>query len=199
MHSIMIFSGLSSAVRSMKNHCGAFLVAGACALGLAGAAHAAGPAGSYIQGGYADWDDADDGYNLGGSLMLTPSVRAFADYTDTDLEQLRIGGGLVVPMTDPLSLEVGGSYQNLEAGGRGRGGLDDDGFGVHGIARFTVTSAFTLAGKMEYVFRDNIDDELVFGADADYRFMPQLSAFVSYDVYDELDNDLFMVGARLHF
>lgn len=199
MHSIMVFSGLLSAVRSMKNHCGVFLVAGACALGLAGAAHAAGPGGSYIQGGYADWDDFDNGFNVGGSLMVGPTVRAFADYTDTDLEQLRIGGGLVVPMTSPLSLEVGGSYQNLEVGGRGRGGLDDDGFGVHGIARFAVTPEFTLAGKLEYVFRDDIDDELVFGADADYRFMPQLSGFVSYDVYDEIDEDLLMVGARLHF
>lgn len=194
MHSIMVFSGLLGAVRPIKNHCGVFLVAAACALGPAGAAQAAGPGGSYIQGGYADWDDFDNGFNVGGSLMLGPTVRAFADYTDTDLEQLRIGGGLVVPMTSPLSLEVGGSYQNLEAGG-----FDDDGFGVHGIARFAVIPGLTLAGKLEYVFRDDIDDELVLGADADYRFMPQLSAFVSYDVYDEIDEDLLMVGARLHF
>lgn len=163
-------------------------------LALAGPAHAAGPATNHLQGAYADWDDADNGFNVGGSLMIGPTLRGFADYTDTDLEQLRIGGGFLPPSAGPLSFELGGSYQKLEAAG-----LDDDGFGVHGIARFAATPEFTLSGKAEYVFRDEIDDELVFGIDADYRFMPQLSAFASYDVYDEIEENLLMVGGRLHF
>ncbi|MDZ7840553.1 MAG: hypothetical protein U5R46_06995 [Gammaproteobacteria bacterium] len=163
-------------------------------LALAGPAHAAGPATNHIQGAYADWDDADNGVNIGGSLMIGSTVRGFADYTDTDLEQLRIGGGFLPPSAGPLSFEVGGSYQNLEAGG-----LDDDGIGVHGIARFAATPEFTLAGKAEYVFRDDIDNEIVLGVDADYRFTQQLSAFVSYDLYDEIDENLLMIGGRLHF
>lgn len=194
MLSIRSISSSLSAVRSVRVHTRILATAGVIALGLAGAAHAGGPGGSYLQGAYADWDDADNGFNVGGSLMLGPSLRAFGDYTDTDLEQLRLGGGMVVPMASPLSLEVGGSYQRLEAGA-----FEDDGFGIHGIARFAATPEFTLAGKLEYVFRDDIDNELVFGFDGDYRFMPQLSAFVSYDIYDEIDENLLMVGGRLHF
>lgn len=197
MRTIKVCPRLPGAVRPAATSAAAFLAAGLIAFGLAGTAQAAGPGGSYIQGAYADWDDADNGFNLGGSLMVTPSVRAFADYTDTDLEQLRIGGGAIVPMSGPLGLEIGGSYQSLETGGRG--GLDDDGFGFHGIARFAATPVFTLSGKAEYVLRDELDDDIVFGADADYRFTPQLSGFVSYEVYDEIDSDLMMAGARLHF
>lgn len=196
----MMIPDVLSGIRSMKVHSRVLVAAGACALGLAaGAAHAGGPGGSYVQGAYADWDDADDGFNAGGSLMISPSLRLFGDYTDTDLEQLRLGGGVILPMASPLGLEIGGSYQNLQVDNPGPGGLDDDGFGVHGIARLAATPEFTLAGKVEYVFRDDIDDELVYGVDADYRFLPQLSGFVSYEVYDEIDNDLFMAGARLHF
>jgi hypothetical protein len=201
MHANMVYSGISSATSSLKGKFRTFIVAGVFALGLTGHAHAAGPGGSYIQGAYADWDDADDGYNIGGSLAITPSVRLFADYTDTDLEQLRIGAGAVFPVSNLVNLEVGGSYQNLDAGGfgPGPGGLDDDGIGIHGIGRFFVTPELTLAGKVEYVFRDDLEDEAVLGFDVDYRVLPALSAFLSYDIYDEIDNDLLMVGARLHF
>jgi len=187
---------LLSVVRSRRIAPGALAAAGIFALVLSGAAHAVGPGGSYLQGAYADWEDADNGFNVGGSLMLTPGIRAFADYTDTDLEQFRIGGGLVFPMTDPLSLEVGGSYQNLEFAGPG---ADDGGFGVHGIARFAATPQFTLSGKVEHVFRDDLKDEIVLGVDGDFRFTQQFSLFGSYEMYDKLDENLFLVGGRLHF
>lgn len=200
MQSIMNLHGLST-VGSTRIHGKMLAAAGVLALALAGTAQAGGPGGSYAQGAFADWDDADDGFNVGGSLMIGPTLRAFADYTDTDLEQLRVGGGFILPTASPVSLELGGSYQNLEAGGSGPGpgGLDDDGFGAHGIARINATPELTLAGKLEYVFRDELEDELVYGVDADYRFLPQVSGFVSYDVYDEIDENLFMAGARLHF
>jgi hypothetical protein len=72
--------------------------------------------------------------------------------------------------------------------------LDDDGIGIHGIGRFFVTPELTLAGKVEYVFRDDLEDEAVLGFDVDYRVLPALSAFLSYDIYDEIDNDLLMVA-----
>lgn len=192
MSSVTVQSRSPSAGRALGASITAAMLTGV--LTLAGPAHAAGPATSHLQGAYADWDDADSGINFGGSLMIGPTLRGFADYTDTDLEQLRIGGGFLAPAAGPLSVEVGGSYQSLEAGG-----LDDDGFGIHGIARFAPTPQFTLSGKAEYVFRDEIDNELVFGVDADYRFMPQLSAFASYDLYEEIDENLLMLGGRLHF
>jgi hypothetical protein len=183
---------LSGAVRST----GAVAAAGVLALGLAGTAQAAGTGGTYLQGAYADWEDADNGFNAGGSVMLAPNVRVFADYTDTDIQQLRAGGGLIVPMTDPLSLEFGGSYQNLDFDGPGP---DDDAFGIHGIARFAATPQFTLSGKVEHVFRDKLDDEFVLGVDADFGLTDQFSLFGSYETYDKLDENLLLVGGRLHF
>lgn len=194
MQSSTKLDGPLSGVRCTRIGGKSLAVAGVLALAVAGAAQAAGPGGSYLQGSYADWDGFDNGFNVGGSLMIGSTLRAFGDYTDTDLEQIRIGGGAVVPMDGPLSLEFGGSYQNLEAVG-----IDDDGFGAHGIARLSLVPEFTLSGKVEYVFRDDIDDELVLGVDGDYRITPQLSAFVSYETYDEIDENLFMAGARLNF
>jgi len=186
---------LLGAARSFVGVSRAAAAAGVLALGLSGAAHAVGPGGSYLQGAYADWEDADNGFNVGASMGLTPSIRAFADYTDTDLQQFRIGGGLLLPMTEPLELEVGGSYQNVEFDGPG----DDSGLGVHGIARFNATPNFTLAGKFEYVFRDDLDDGTVIGVDADFRVTPQFSVFGSYEVYDELEENLLLVGGRMNF
>lgn len=169
----------------------------ALGLGLTGAAHAVGgPGGSYLQGAYADWEDADNGFNAGGSLLLTPQVRAFADYTDTDVEQFRIGGGLLLPLASPLSLEIGGSYQSLEFDGPV---ADDEGFGIHGVARISPMPDLTLAGKVEHVFRDDLKDEFVLGADADFRLTQRFSLFGSYEMYDELDENLFLVGGRMNF
>lgn len=197
MKPVTVESSSPSAGRVLGASITAATMAGILAVGLAGPAQAVGPATNHIQGGYADWDDADNGFNIGGSLMITPGARLFADYTDTDLEQFRAGAGAVMPMTGVMSFELGGSYQRLESSGPV--GLDDDGFGVHGIARFTPTPELTLAGKLEYVFRDDLDNEAVLGLGADYRFTPQLSAFVNYEMYDELDNDLIVLGGRLHF
>jgi hypothetical protein len=159
----------------------------------AGAAHADGPGGSYIQGAYANWDDLDDGFNIAGSVMATPNLRLFADFTSTDLDQLRIGGGWTFPMAGETEIEVGASYQRFEIGR-----FDDDGVGIHGVVRFSPVPGFRIAGKLEYVILDDFNDETIIGIDAEFRFMPSVSGFASFDVYDEADN-LFKLGVRLHF
>jgi hypothetical protein len=161
----------------------------ACA---AASAHADGPGGSYIQGAYADWDDFDDGFNIAGSFMVAPVVRIFGEFTNTDLEHLRIGAGYVFPM-DNAEVELGASYHRFDVGP-----FDDDGIGVHVGGRVAITEEFRLAGKIEYVFLDDFDDETIVGIDAEFRFTPEFSIFAGFDFYDEADN-LLKVGARFHF
>jgi hypothetical protein len=177
---------------------------GACTLLtiFAGAAQAGGPGGSYIQGSYANWDDFEDGYNIAASFLATPQARIFGEWTDTDLQHLRVGAGWVFPMghtapraaADPQNeFEIGATYQRFDVGP-----FDDDGFGIHGVARFALAPEFRLAGRVEYVFMDDFDDELIVGADAEFRFAPNFAAFASYDFFREADN-LFKLGIRAHF
>lgn len=158
------------------------------------AAHADGPVGNHVQAAYADWDDADSGFNLGVSYLLQPEIRLFLNYTDTDVDHLRIGAGKIFPMENNLSLGVGASYQNIDVGV-----ADDNGIGLHGILRAEVMPELTLAGRLEYVLFDDFDIETIVGLDADYRFTNELSGFVSFDFFNELDNNLVKLGARLHF
>ncbi len=158
------------------------------------AAHSDGPVGNHVQAAYADWDDADSGFNLGVSYLLQPEIRLFLNYTNTDLDHLRIGAGKIFPMENNLSLEVGASYQNIDVGV-----ADDNGIGLRGILRAEVMPELTLAGRLEYVLFDDFDNETIVGLDADYRFTNELSGFVSFDFFNELDNNLVKLGARLHF
>ncbi|MDA3872452.1 MAG: hypothetical protein PF795_00635 [Kiritimatiellae bacterium] len=170
------------------------VIAGLMFLFAGTATYADGPVGNHIQAAYADWDDFDSGFNLGVSYLLQPEIRLFLNYTDTDLEHMRIGAGKIFQLENNLSLELGASYQNVDAGW-----ADDDGIGLHAILRAEVSSELTLAGKLEYVLLDDIDNETIVGIDADYRFTNELSGFVSYDLFNELDNNLVKLGARLHF
>lgn len=170
------------------------LITGLMFLFAGTATYADGPVGNHIQAAYADWDDFDSGFNLGVNYMLQPDIRLFIAYTDTDLEYLRVGAGKLFSLENNLSLELGASYQNFDFGF-----VDDSGIGVHSILRAELTPEVNLAGRLEYVFFDDLDNEMIVGVDADYRFTNELSGFVSYDFFNEADNNLLKLGARLHF
>jgi hypothetical protein len=161
----------------------------ACA---AAGAHADGPGGSYIQGAYANWDDFDDGFNIAGSFMAAPAVRLFGNYTNTDLDHLRLGAGWVLPVQG-AEFELGASYHRFDIGD-----FDDDGFGIHAAARTAITEEFRVGGRIEYVFLDDFNDETIVGIDAEFRITPEFGVFAGFDFYDEADN-LLKLGARFHF
>lgn len=168
----------------------------ALALG-GGSALAAGPGGDYVQAAYADWEDFDSGYNLAASFMAHPNLRLFADFTDTDLEHIRLGAAAVADVAEGVAGEAGVSYQDLDIDDAG----EDDGFGVHGTLRFIPQSMpeLTLAGQVEYIFLDEFGDETIVGFDVDWTCTEQVSVFAGYDIFDEVDENLVKVGARLNF
>jgi|GEM_PF-3166609 len=164
-------------------------------IGLAPLVTAQGPAGTYLQAAFADWEDYDNGYSVSGSYLANEQVRFFAEYIDTDLEHLRAGGGYIFPLENNLSLELGGSYNEVETGF-----FDEEGFGVHGIARLETEQGLTLSGRLEELFFDELNNETVVGFGADYGLTSTTSVFAEYDLYlDEFNQNLFTVGARLHF
>jgi hypothetical protein len=171
---------------------GIAVVAGLLLLVAGATTHAAERGGTYVQGAFADWDGFDDGFNIAGSFQVAPNVRLFGEYTNTDLEHWRLGAGYLVPMQG-FELELGGTWQRFEVGN-----FDDDGIGVHGIARVGLTDQFWLSGRAEYVFLDDLDNETIFGADLEFRVTPEFGVFIGYDFFDNADN-LLRLGARLHF
>ena len=172
------------------------LAAGAALMLGAGTA-VAGPGGTYVQGAFADWDDNDSGSNVAGSVRIPGGIRFFADYTDTDVEYLRAGLGWQFGPPGPLGFELGLSYHDFSVDNGG----GDDGIGVHGNVRLKPIPGLSFSARAEQVFMDEAeDDETIIGLDADWRVLPPfVSLFVSYDSFNEADNDLIKVGLRAHF
>lgn len=168
-----------------------FAMSSAFALALAGgAAHAVGLADNYAQGYYIDTDQFDDGFGLAASFMATPEARLFAEFNSLDnIDTFRLGAGWVIPLDEQVGFEAGASYLDSDF---------DDGFGVHGTARFNATPEFNLAGRLEYQDVGD-DDDIAFSVAADFRFIPEASAFAQFETFDDGDNDTVKVGARYFF
>lgn len=156
--------------------------------------HAAGPSENHVQVAFANWSDFDNGLHAAGNLRVQDTLRLFARYTSTDLDYLQLGAGWIMPLEPGFSLEFGGSLNFLDSGP-----VDDTGLGVHAVIRMTPLRALTLSGKFEYILLDDLDNDTVVGFDVDYRFRDNVSGFVNYSSYNEIDNNLILLGARLHF
>ncbi|MCC5848030.1 MAG: hypothetical protein JJU29_08040 [Verrucomicrobia bacterium] len=157
-------------------------------------AQAANPGGTHAQVAFADWSDLDNGFNLAGSFKAQENLRLFASYTNTDLDHLRVGAGWLVPLEPGFDLEFGGSINYFDIGP-----VDDTGLGIHAIARITPIAELTVSGKLEYILLDDFDNETVLGIDVDYLFQDNISGFLNYSIYNEIDNNLILIGARLRF
>ncbi len=186
------------------------VLAAVAALGLsAGQAMASGQAGLYL----ADFDDVGDGFGLEGHFDVTPTVRLSGDLLsvdeddfNTELDILRLRGGYLLHLVDDdLELEIGGSFQNWDRtmpdGMGGTMSADDDAFGFHVQAAFSVTPEFSIGGGFEYVTFDDelfIEDETIINLRADYA-LGNFGLFFGYDMYDEMDNDLIKIGGAFRF
>ena len=181
-----------------KNRITATVLAGGLALALTAGTAQAGPGGSYVQLGYADWDDLDDGFAYSASLSTGLPLRLFVDYVDVDnganVTWFRAGGGWEFSITPMVGLELGLSYHELDFDTD-----SDDGFGVHGNVRVKPIPPVTLSARLEQVFFDDFEDETILALDVGYNFIPMVGAYLSYTTFDEGDNDLIQLGARISF
>ena len=180
-----------------------FAILAAAAAFAAPAAMAAGTGTGGSLAGYVVSEDADGpdgtGFGLKGHLgfgapfatLEWQSVTLEQGPFESDLDQLRIGGGYGMDMNTQTSLF--GRAEWIDLGGD----ADDDGFGVHGGLKFAATPAVTLKASVGFLkFDDDDGTELLAGAG--FAFTKQLGAFVDYRLFSG-DSDLTDLRAGVSF
>ena len=136
---------------------------------------------NYLQLGYqrVDVDDINvdgDGFGLGGSFEVGENWFIQAGYATAeldfgvDLDQLGVGVGYHVDMSENADFFATLSYVSVEASVPGFGSADDDGFGVSIGVRGMVSEQVELTGSLGYVDLSDSGDSTSLNAAAFYNF-----------------------------
>jgi hypothetical protein len=157
-----------------------------------------------VDGGFVGGLDIDgDGYGVGGSFELNENWFIAASYSKAnfdfgvDLDQLMLGTGYHVPISDNADFYGMFSFINAEASVDGGGSVDEDGYAATIGLRGMIGERFELNGSLAYVDLGNGGDTFAFGAGALYNFSDAFAAGVSIDI-DE-DVTAYGVGFRVYF
>jgi hypothetical protein len=176
------------------------IVTAACALGP-GAASAADPGYTFIEGGYQDVDidrpDADgDGFTFRGSVAITPMFHVFGGYSSSDLDRSgplggsvdydywELGAGLHYALTERVHFVSEASYINTEID-FADGKIDDDGYGLYAGIRRHFQVPFQLEGGVKYVDVGDAGEDVLMKLAAHYFFTEQWAAGLSLDLGDD--------------
>jgi hypothetical protein len=100
------------------------------------------------------------------------------DDSDTDVDQLRIGGGLVGEMQPGTMWLAKGEYISVSNDFAD----DQTGFGVHGGIMFHPSQQFGLFGTLGYLTTSDTDG-LEFNIGGSFSFTRELAGFVDYRSY----------------
>jgi hypothetical protein len=165
---------------------------------------------NYIQLGYqqADLDDDfidvdGDGYGISGSFEVGENWFIGAGYSaldfdfGVDFDQLSIGAGYHVGMSDRSDFFATLSYIRAEASVSGLGSADEDGYGATVGIRGLVSDNFELSGSIGYVDLGDAGDGTAFGAEALYSFTENFALGFNVSVDDDVT--MYGVGARFYF
>ena len=170
------------------------LTTGLLALALTGSAFAGDLSYNFLEGQYqrVEFDegfiDVDgDGFGIAGSFEINENVFALASYSTADfdfgidLNQLTIGAGYHVDVSENADFFAALSFIRAEVEASGFGSEDEDGFGATIGVRGMVSDQVELFGTLSYVDLGS-DDSTALGGGALYNF-----------------NDAFAVGANVEF
>ena len=167
---------------------------------------------NFIQLGYqkADLDDDlagisvdGDGYGISGSFEVGENFFIGAGYSaldfdfGVDLDQLSIGGGYHMSLSDRSDFYATLSYIRAEASVSGFGSVDDDGYGVSVGIRGLLSDNVELNGSIAYSDLGDGADGTAFGAGALYSFTENFA--LGFDVSVDDDVTMYGVGARFYF
>ncbi len=149
---------------------------------------------------FADYDDLDNGFGLHGHLDVMPQVRLSGSYTAVEYADILVGrAGYVLDLEGMgLEVELGAGYQFWDFEGE----LEDDVYGIHGIASYYVMDELAIRGKLEFLTFDNLDDDtLVFGVGAGYDITPEFNVALDVEIYesDFIDQTFIRLGASYRF
>jgi hypothetical protein len=157
-----------------------------------------------IDGGFFSGVDIDgDGYGVGGSFELDENWFIGASYSKADfdfgidLDQLMLGAGYHVPISDNADFYGMISFVNVEASAGGFGSVDDDGYAATIGLRSMIGDRFELNGSLAYVDLGDGGDTTEFGAGALYYFSDAFAAGFSIGIDDDVT--AYGIGFRVYF
>jgi hypothetical protein len=164
---------------------------------LAGSyASAQGVSYNYLELGYqrVDLDNGPtgDGFSLGGSVSFTESWYAVAGYGTADfnfgadLDQINIGAGYHLPLSENTDLFAELAYIDVSAGADGFVGLGDNGFGVTIGARGMLTPRFELRGTAGYFDLGGGADGTALGVEGWYSFGGKFAAGITANFEEDV-------------
>lgn len=157
-----------------------------------------------IDGGFVGGADIDgDGYGLGVSFELNENWFIAASYAKADfdfgvdLDQLSVGAGYHVPISENADFYGALSFVRAEASASGFGSVDDDGYSATIGLRGMIGERFELNGSLAYVDFGDGGDTTAFGAGALYSFTDAVAAGFSIETDDDVT--AYGLGLRIYF
>ncbi len=157
-----------------------------------------------VDGGFFGGLDIDgDGYGVGGSFELNENWFIGASYSKADFDygadydEVMLGAGYHVPISDNADFYGMISFINAEASIDGLGSADEDGYAATIGLRGMISDRFELNGRLSYVDFGNGGDTTAFGAGALYNFSDAFAAGFSIDIDDDVT--AYGIGFRVYF
>ena len=144
-----------------------------------------------------------DGYGISGSFEVGESWFVTASYGTldfdfgVDLDQLSIGGGFYMDLSDRADFYAAISYIQAEISAPGFGSADEDGYGVTVGLRGMVTDKVELSGGISYSDLGDGADGTAFGAGALYSFTDTFALGVNIETDDDVT--VYGIGGRFYF
>jgi hypothetical protein len=157
-----------------------------------------------IDSGFLGGFDIDgDGYGIGGSFELNENWFIGASYSKADfdfgvdLDQVMLGAGYHVPISDNADFYGMFSFVSAEASVDGFDSIDEDGYAATIGLRGMIGERFELNGSLAYVDFGNGGDSTAFGAGALYNFGDAFAAGFSVGIDDDVTT--YGIGFRVYF
>ncbi|HET9679775.1 MAG TPA: outer membrane beta-barrel protein [Gammaproteobacteria bacterium] len=147
---------------------------------------------SYVEGGYADFDDTD-GLWVGGGYEFMPNFHVVGDlYSLDEADIMEVGVGYHTAISDKADV-----YGNLKLVNFEVGPFDDDGLGLEGGVRFALAPRFELGGGIRYYSFDEFDSESNLFVRGAFDVASNLAISLEVETGDIMDK--MLLGARLSF
>lgn len=148
------------------------------------------------------FDVDGDGFQLGGSLELTPEIHLFGNFRTLDFGEgvdvsgFEVGGGYVMPLQTGTDLVARLSYIDGEID-TAFGDFDDSGFGFSAGARNMFTPQIEGRAFVNFSDLDESGSEVAFELAGDYYLNEQLALGASLELGDDVTT--WTLGARWYF
>ena len=167
---------------------------------------------NFVELGYqnAEFDDDfggfnvdGDGYDIRGSFEVADTWFVTASYGTldfdfgVDLDQLSIGAGFYMVLSDRVDFFASLSYIEAEVSASGLGSIDEDGYGVAAGIRGMVTDRFEMSGSLLYSDLGDGADGKAVAAEALYSFTDTFALGLNIETDDDVS--IFGIGARFYF